>query len=309
MSTADNSYFLNTIAQNLSNLAVSSSSSSASASASTSTTTSSSVANNLASSSSSSSSSSSALTTSNLGQSASCVHYQQQHPLVSGAGTTSVALMDELVKEYLLYRGFTSAFRAFDHDLRNDRDRSFRVDKITEQLLHHIHAFDLTGFLDYWNYLDQKYFSKLIPTATVKSGGGGGGASGASGVNLSLTRRYELNLMRYYLVNAMRAGKPEKAFEFFETYSSKLQSHGTAIEWKEWYSLPFVKLPDEHPFFSVYFSPTWIDSLVVSFQNFLSVLFQSLPFPRLLNYDENQFWLKHDRVSKLSFMIQIFGSF
>lgn len=204
--------------------------------------------------------------------------------------------MDDLVKEYLLFRGFTAAFRAFDHDLRLDRDRSFRVDKITEQLLHHIHSFDLAGFMDYWSYLDQKHFSKLTIKLAVAGGGGTGGVGGSSSPPVALTRRYELNLMRYYLVNAVRAGKPEKAFEFFENYLGKVQSQP---EWKEWFSLPFVKNPDEHPFFSVYFSQAWIDSLVVSLQNFLSILFQSLPFPRLLNYDETRFWINQDKVSYL----------
>lgn len=265
MSTADNSYFLNTIAQNLSNTS--------SMIASTSSTSSGSSPNPLSTS------------TSSLGQSASCANYQQNHPLYS-SGTTSVSQMDELVKEYLLYRGFISAFRAFDHDLKLDRDRSFRPDKITDQLLYHIHAFDLTGFLDYWSYLDHKHFSKLSTKLTHSSSGGT-----ASG---SITRRYELNLMRYYLVNAVRAGRPEKAIEFLENYMVK--THGQP-EWKDWYGLPFVRNPDEHPFFSVYFSQAWIDALIVSLKNFLNIVFQSLPFPRLLNYDEGQFWSKQEKVS------------
>lgn len=268
MSTADNSYFLNTIAQNLSNT-----SSMIVSTSSTSSTSSGSSANPLSTS------------TSSLGQSASCASYQQSHPLYS-SGSTSVSQMDELVKEYLLYRGFISAFRAFDHDLKLDRDRSFRPDKITDQLLYHIHAFDLTGFLDYWSYLDQKHFSKLSTKLTNSSSGGA-----ASG---SITRRYELNLMRYYLVNAVRAGRPEKALEFLENYMVK--THGQP-EWKDWFGLPFIRNPDEHPFFSVYFSQAWIDALIVSLKNFLNIVFQSLPFPRLLNYDEGQFWSKQEKVS------------
>lgn len=284
MSLADNSYFLSTIAQNLNNMAILSpsgiissssaallSSSGAGAAATTTAASSSSLA--------------ASANTSNLGQSASCAQYQQSHPLNS-VGTTSVSQMDELVKEYLLYRGFTSAFRAFDHDLKLDRDRSFRADKITDQLLHHIHSFDLSGFMDYWSYLDQKHFAKLT---SLKPGS----TTATATTNGSLTRRYELNLMRYYLVNAVRAGRSDKAFEFVENYMVKLQSQP---EWKEWFSLPFVRNPDEHPFFSVYFSQAWIDALIVSLQNFLNIVFQSVPFPRLLNYDESQFWLKQEKV-------------
>lgn len=35
--------------------------------------------------------------------------------------------MDELVKEYLLYRGFNGAVRALDVDLKSDKDKAFRV--------------------------------------------------------------------------------------------------------------------------------------------------------------------------------------
>lgn len=39
----------------------------------------------------------------------------------------SVERMDEMVKDYLLFRGMTNSFKAFEIDLKNDKDRSFRV--------------------------------------------------------------------------------------------------------------------------------------------------------------------------------------
>ena len=35
--------------------------------------------------------------------------------------------MDELVKEYLLFRGFTGTLKALDADLKSDKDKAFRV--------------------------------------------------------------------------------------------------------------------------------------------------------------------------------------
>lgn len=208
-------------------------------------------------------------------------HLAHTQHVFNHQGTTSISLTDDLVKEYLLYRGFTTTFRVFDHDLKIDRDRSFRVDKIIEQLLVYIHAFDLTSFMDYWSYLDQRFFAKF----TIKLGG--------SSSSAAVTKRYEVNLMRYYLIHAVKSSRPEKALEFIENYLVKLQPQS---EWKEWFCLPFLKNAEDHPFFSVYFSQSWIDALVVSFQNFLNILFQSLPFPRLLNYDESIFWLKQNKV-------------
>jgi len=35
--------------------------------------------------------------------------------------------MDELVKEYLLFRGFSATLKALDADLKSDKDKAFRV--------------------------------------------------------------------------------------------------------------------------------------------------------------------------------------
>ena len=191
-------------------------------------------------------------------------------------GTTSIAFMDELIKEYLLFRGFNATIKSFEHDLKQDKDRSFRADKITDQIFAYIHAYDLNGLLDYWSYLDHKFFSKITLKLSV-------------GSSAALSRKYELFLLRYYLINAIQASKTEKAIEFFENYASKLQAQS---EWKEWYCLPFLKNPEENSVFSVYFNKNWISSFIISLQNFLNIVFQSVTFPRLLNYDEDSFWNK-----------------
>jgi hypothetical protein len=48
------------------------------------------------------------------------------------------SVMDDAIKEYLLFRGFTSSFRAFENDLRNDKDKAFQV----SQCLHALCATD-----------------------------------------------------------------------------------------------------------------------------------------------------------------------
>lgn len=35
--------------------------------------------------------------------------------------------LDELIKEYLVFRGFTSTLRSLENDLKNDKDKGFRV--------------------------------------------------------------------------------------------------------------------------------------------------------------------------------------
>lgn len=39
----------------------------------------------------------------------------------------SVQRMDELIRDYLLYRGLTNSLKSFDAELKNDKDKGFRV--------------------------------------------------------------------------------------------------------------------------------------------------------------------------------------
>lgn len=199
-------------------------------------------------------------------------------------GTTSVNFMDELVKEYLIFRGFNSSVKSLDNDLKQDKDRSFKPDKITDQLLSYVYSFDLSGLIDYWNYLDQKYFSRITIKISKTS-------------HFTLIKRYELYLLRLYVINTIKCGKQEKTFEFFDNLANKQQLQ---FEWKEWYCLPFLKNPEENPNFSIYFTQNWIDAFIVSLQNFLTIVFQSIQYPRLLNYDEDAFWNKSANSSKLT---------
>ena len=187
-------------------------------------------------------------------------------------GLTSVAFMDDLVKEYLLFRGCNATFKSFEHDLKQDKERTFKADKIVEQLFSYINTYDLINLIEYWSYLDQKYFSHL----TFKTANGS-----------PLSRKYELFLFRYYLVYSIQNNKTEKVSEFFDKLAPFLQ---TQPEWKDWFCLPFIKNPVDNPTFSIYFNQKWIDTFAVSLQNFISIVFQSVQFPRLLLFDEDAYW-------------------
>jgi len=38
-----------------------------------------------------------------------------------------IQYVDELVKEYLLFRGFSQTLKAFDNDLKTEKEKGFRV--------------------------------------------------------------------------------------------------------------------------------------------------------------------------------------
>ncbi|GAB6027090.1 WD repeat-containing protein 91, variant 2 [Chamberlinius hualienensis] len=52
--------------------------------------------------------------------------------------------------------------------------------------------------------------------------------------------------------------------------------------------LPFVRVPEENPTFAMYFTRQWQDTIIVSLHNFLSVVFQNMPLPTLLSYEDEQ---------------------
>ncbi|XP_065182908.1 WD repeat-containing protein 91-like [Sycon ciliatum] len=187
------------------------------------------------------------------------------------SGTPGV---DELIREYLLFRGFTNTLRAFETEIKNDKDKTFRADRIVEQLQSYIHSFDIVAVRNLWQYLDRRFFSRLEHAYA------------------SSVKRLETCLLRYYLVNCCSANRSDRIHDFFERYATELQPHP---EWREWFALPFTRNPDQERVFAVYFSRSWLDSVVMSLYNLLSVIFDNMPLPALLQYFDDQ-----RRIHKLS---------
>ncbi|XP_043401152.1 WD repeat-containing protein 91 isoform X5 [Chelonia mydas] len=171
---------------------------------------------------------------------------------------------DELVREYLLFRGFTGALKQLDAEIKADKEKGFRVDKIVEQLQQFVQSYDLAALRDYWNYLDRRLFSRL------------------EDVYRPTVNKLKTSLFRYYLVYTVQTNRNDKAQEFFLKQASQLQNQ---VEWKDWFVLPFLPTPDSNPAFATYFSRQWADTFIVSLHNFLSVLFQCMPVPVILNFD------------------------
>lgn len=69
--------------------------------------------------------------------------------------------IEEMMKEYLLFRGFGQTLKAFEAELKTDKEKSFRVDKIIEQLLHSVSNYDLNSLRELCGHLETHMFSKL----------------------------------------------------------------------------------------------------------------------------------------------------
>ncbi|XP_045777168.1 WD repeat-containing protein 91 [Maniola jurtina] len=180
-----------------------------------------------------------------------------------------IQLVDELVREYLLFRGFTTTVKAFDNDLKSDKDKGFRVDKIVEQIVHYINVSDLNGLKEYWSHLDSLVFSKLEIHVQPA------------------VRKIEYSLYKLYLVTAAQSAggvRNEKVAEFLSKMLPELQGQS---EWRDWFMLPYVQKPDENPSFSLYFTRAWQDSVLVSLHNLLATVFQCMPQPTLTSYESD----------------------
>ncbi|XP_041816102.1 WD repeat-containing protein 91 [Chelmon rostratus] len=177
---------------------------------------------------------------------------------------SAVERTDEHVREYLIYRGFTSTLKHLDSDIKADKEKGFRVDKIIDQLQHFVQSFDLFGLKEYWLYLDRRLFCRL------------------EDVYRSTVNKLRTSLYRYYIINTIQKGNLEKTQEFFQKQALELQGQA---EWRDWFILPFIPAPEQNPAFSPYFSRQWTDTFLVSLHNFLSVLFQCMPQPVLLSFD------------------------
>lgn len=173
---------------------------------------------------------------------------------------------DDLVRDYLRYRGFFASLKAFDSEVKADKDKGFRPDRVVEHLSSCIESLDLVGLRDIWSHLDNRIFRRLeqsfIPTV----------------------RKLELALLRMYVVACVTNGRQDKLTDFFDKMAPEL--HGQA-EWKEWFALPFLKSVEDNPNFQVYFTRQWQEMMVISLRNFLSVVYQSMALPTLLSYDED----------------------
>ena len=170
--------------------------------------------------------------------------------------TSSFSFIDELIRDYLTYRGLTNTLRAFDNEISKNPIGQFRADRITEQLALYIHQFDINNLIDYWNQIEQRFLS----TSTIRSQ-----------QQAHILTKIRTNLYRCYLIHAIQSSKTDKIHEFFDRLAKILQQSN---EWtKDWFALPFMKNPEENSAFQLYFSKQWNELFWISLQNFLSIAF------------------------------------
>ncbi|CAL8462386.1 g1919 [Coccomyxa elongata] len=179
--------------------------------------------------------------------------------------------IDTLFKEYLLFRGFTTTLQTFNSDLASDRGCGFQVDQIVtmvfQKIIRQNRGKQLVEMLE---FLDSQLYCHLDASYETT------------------TRKLEVSLIKYFLVNALNGGKLNDVRSFFADFGDMLMSSPDSKEWSAWFALPYVQSPASHPTFQVYFTKEWAQLVETSFRNFLAEALQKMPLPAVLCFDTDR---------------------
>ncbi|KAE9019237.1 hypothetical protein PR001_g13930 [Phytophthora rubi] len=155
--------------------------------------------------------------------------------------------VDELVMEYLLFRGFTKSFQVFSAERKRDRARGFDVDQIISQLLVAVQTYQIESVLETWRFLTARFFNHL---------------------------------------DASYASTLQQLETYADKLNATVAAHGGSgsDSWSRWFILPYIEHPESDAYFQVFFSHSWLEAFVTSLRNFLSLVFRNLPLPKLLAF-------------------------
>ncbi|MED6222622.1 hypothetical protein PIB30_066051 [Stylosanthes scabra] len=170
---------------------------------------------------------------------------------------------EELVREFLVFRGFTNTLQSYDSELRTDLGKGFHVDKILDLIFSlYVPKFQADRLVSLLSFF-QHYLSSSSETAL-----------------LSTLSKIEASLLRFYVVHALQANRRDRIVEFFAVHGSDLLQRSQ--DWIRWFAIPYVKNPNLDPEFRVYFSKEWYAALHLSVRNFFNEIFNGTRLPALL---------------------------
>jgi len=165
---------------------------------------------------------------------------------------------DEVVLEYLLFRGFTDTFRVFHMERGEDRLQSLNADMVAAKFLSFADSQQLRPLLELWSFLEDRCFSNL------------------DGALLETAARLRSGVFQRFLVKAKIAGRQDCIHEFF---ADEVVQLGEC-----WFGLAYCKDPTADPRFARYFDEEWMQLFSVSLHNFLGEVFRTQKLPKLLAF-------------------------
>ncbi|KAG8381214.1 hypothetical protein BUALT_Bualt06G0098900 [Buddleja alternifolia] len=182
---------------------------------------------------------------------------------------------EELVREFLVFRGFTNTLQAFEKELATDIGKGFHVDKILDLIFSvYIPKFEADKLFDLLSFFKNCFSYSDSNLITVLS-------------------KLEQSILRYYIVNALKCGRKDKVVELFGSFGNDLLRRDES--WSSWFAIPYLQNPHLDPQYRVYFSEEWFRALHLSIRNFLSEILNAyLRTPALLKISSER-----DTVSRL----------
>ncbi|XP_047967417.1 WD repeat-containing protein 91-like [Salvia hispanica] len=175
-------------------------------------------------------------------------------------GMDQVQFADGLVKEFLVYRGFTSTLQAFEKDLATDIvGKGFQVDDIMN--------------LIFGVYVPQYEAAKLIDLLIFFSS-----FTNSDQKWIDMAAKLQQSVLRYYVVYCLKHEKRDAVLELFEIHGKGLVRIDPS--WCNWFSLPYLPNPHLDSRFNNFFSDEWFQTLYISLRTFLSIM---LTGPHILN--------------------------
>ncbi|KAL7003534.1 hypothetical protein U1Q18_004687 [Sarracenia purpurea var. burkii] len=142
---------------------------------------------------------------------------------------------EELVKEFLVFRGFTSTLQAFERELGTDIGKGFQVDRILELIFSvYIPQFRAENLIAMLSFFKQCF------------------SSASEILFISTLSKLEVSILRYYVVHATQSGRRDKVMELFEMHGNDLLQRNH--DWTSWFAIPYLKNPNLDPQFRMYFS-------------------------------------------------------
>jgi hypothetical protein len=187
---------------------------------------------------------------------------------MSSSSSPPLSQLDQIVGEYLIFRGLITTFKALEAERIKERNaKLFDVKKLVETLFSYIHTYEIESFVNIWDFLSKRFFLHL-DSETYK-----------------LASVLKSDLLKYYLVHAVKQRALGRVSDFFLSYSHEILSEaGESIagSLRSWFVLPYIEDPERDPEFSVYFTVRWADSLRLTVTNFLSIVIHSAPPPKLV---------------------------
>jgi hypothetical protein len=138
---------------------------------------------------------------------------QHLYQLKAQKALDDMGFLDELFKEYLLYRGLTESLATFEKETKQDRLHNFEGVRICQHIFQTIHDSNLSAFVELWKSLEKVLFSRVDQKYTETA------------------QELEFGLLRYFIVYALQNNRPARVHEFFRDYADQLSLDEKWLKW------------------------------------------------------------------------------